>query len=726
MRSSPLFHCGRRLAAVSAALTLLSALLVVLGVTPAAHAAAVAAPRPPLLLLHGYTDTCFGMNEIARAYKSDGDVAPKAYFQQHGFPDVRLVGYYGELMHFQYDDDSGKHDVNDKVGCDAYVGDAQWQGHDKCHASDAANGKDGEGTADGIEHLACMFAWYVYAVNVGDAAHAGTTVDVLAHSMGGLIVRAALALTANKDLALIGNVFPPQIYVRRVITVATPHDGLQGLVRDAFRSRDSSQEVQDMTVCEEYAATCGKNFITSPFLRKLHSAPKPEGVGGTYWGLIGASVPCDNPLDGRQALTCFSGNVSGFDGTDSVVQSSSMMAMPADIKIMYGTVEKTVDKEIHRYDSGGPEYTHEANTCVRDLINYPNFKFGKVCATAPFYLNDGRDGTTKAFVCTVSCNGNTGDFGMIDLGDLGDLDDPSTPATVKYALAQIAAMLPPPPDYTITPLVFRSAENENYVTPEIGSSYKNFTPDRLGMLRARSDERGPWEAWSQVNLSAGHVALRNDFTGTYVSAENGGAYTGADQYMLRARATSIGPWEIFDRVQNADGTFSLKSLATNKYVRVDVNYTGYNQYELRAASTSIGPWEKFTTSTANVRTGCYQFSCDQRLAGFSYNTQTGGLCDDSATSVKQLAYDGGTLELRWSAACETNWARFSKPVAGGRYYIWVMRQNPDFTADGYDFTPLASIDYYADQVYAPGRAARACVKKWQGSAWSAETCTPWN
>jgi hypothetical protein len=64
-------------------------------------------------------------------------------------------------------------------------------------------------------------------------------------------------------------------------------------------------------------------------------------------------------------------------------------------------------------------------------------------------------------------------------------------------------------------------------------------------------------------------------------------------------------------------------------------------------------------------------------------------------------------------------ARFSvyKPSAaparwtsGTTYYLWAGRQSPGFNAWGYEFTGTAGVQYFSDQVYAPG-AAHVCVEE---------------
>ncbi|MEV0231900.1 hypothetical protein [Nonomuraea sp. NPDC050786] len=637
------FPCRRRGALLMS--VLLAALSVMFGLD-ATVAMADTAPRLPVLVVHGYSDTCFGMNATAKQFGQAGDTSISAYLRSHGFPDVRNVGYYDPAagMNFAYDDGTGGPYAYDEVSsghCDVNVTDeTKWSGPGKCKGT----GTPGFGMSDPLEHIACLFAWYVHDVNVGDANHAGTAVDVVAHSMGGLVVRAAeyfSSFPADTHFT-----FPPPIYIRRVVTVATPHDGLQGAVAYFYnKPKFQDQEVMDMTVCKGYADTCTvtaanvganqndpdnkpENLRTSWIMKKLHTVTyKPGGADGrTFWALIGASVACDSWLDGRMANTCWVTDPAGpyhpFTGTDFVVQSDSMLAMPADVKIMYGKVEHFDEgaQKIIAYDSGGPAYTHEANTCFNPGLGWPMPE--KVCATAPFYLNDARSGSTKAFACTASCNGNTGDAGMNDVKYTGSA------VTEPYSLAQIAALLPPPPAYDTTALVLRSDYSKSYVSAELGSDYTGKTPDRLGMLRARAASPGSWEAWTEVFLSSGHIALRNNASGKYVSVELN--YPGADQNELRARSDTIGPWETFDLVWNSDHTYSLWSVAVRKYVSAEMSYTGYNQYELRARADSIGPWERFLNDNAGGASGCFQYACDNLDPTQSFSTQNRAACNAGA------------------------------------------------------------------------------------------------
>ncbi len=591
----PRAHIGSRRSSVL--LSILCVLVTVLAAPVvgivAASPAEAATNRLPLLLVHGYSDDCHdAFNFTSRAYAASYDVTTESYLANHGYSDVRPIGYYnGTWSPVRYDDGSmstGSDDTSPGNCADNVQNDSTGSSH--CNTNWTSQGRALPlYTADPIEHLACLFAWYVYEVNTGANGQAPTAVDILAHSMGGLVTRAAEYYTSaapNHD----GYQFPPQpLRIRRVVTVGTPHGGLQGALAWFYnQSAYSSQEITDMTVCPNYGASCtlqistplysgyAVNLVTSGLMNDLRAGGKPTGAIGTIWELMGSSVQC-NPLDGRTMPTCLLGRkavgLDPYTGTDWVVQSDSMMAMPADFKIMYGDIEHWNGSSLDIYTSGGPSYDHEANTCTYLAIN--------TCATAPFYLNDSRSGAANAWTCTSACNGG-----------ITDVHYTSAATAQLYSLAEIVNRLPP---VATSSFVLRSAAsgNTDYVSAELGYTGANYA-----MLRARATSQGPWEQWTLTPLANGNVALLSNANNLYVSAELG--YTGSDYAELRARAWSIGPWEQFQLVWNGDGTYSLRSAANGDYVSAELGYTGANYGELRARATSIGSWERFTTDTGSL------------------------------------------------------------------------------------------------------------------------------
>jgi hypothetical protein len=109
-----------------------------------------------------------------------------------------------------------------------------------------------------IEHLAYHLAWDIYNRH----SSKGRSVAVVAHSMGGLLIRYALAAVAlhHPD-------FPPLLRIDDVVTLGTPHGGARG----PWPSFEGAEMVPG-----------------SDFLKSLQRVPRPEGVGGTDWLTVGS------------------------------------------------------------------------------------------------------------------------------------------------------------------------------------------------------------------------------------------------------------------------------------------------------------------------------------------------------------------------------------------------------------------------------------------------------
>lgn len=117
-----------------------------------------------------------------------------------------------------------------------------------------------------IRHLAQHWAWYVH----DRFSSRGVSVDVVAHSMGGLVTRYALARVAARDGA-----FPPQLYVEDVVTMGTPHGGT---ALSPFCPR------RDVKV--EQCRQMGRG---SRFVKWLNAnGVAPQTHGGTDWTAVGS------------------------------------------------------------------------------------------------------------------------------------------------------------------------------------------------------------------------------------------------------------------------------------------------------------------------------------------------------------------------------------------------------------------------------------------------------
>jgi hypothetical protein len=137
-------------------------------------------------------------------------------------------------------------------------------------------------------------------------------------------------------------------------------------------------------------------------------------------------------------------------------------------------------------------------------------------------------------------------------------------------------------------------------------------------------------------------------------------------------------------------------------------------------------WDYIVSSSKSLTINfpCAGYVCDNLDPTASFSSSTGAYCSAGGTTVTSISADGGTLEMRWGGNCQVNWARFTPSSSGTFYYIWVGRQSPGFNAYGYEFNGTAGVQYFSNQVYAPG-AAHVCVEQWNGSSWVNQVCTHW-
>jgi len=112
-----------------------------------------------------------------------------------------------------------------------------------------------------IKTLGQELAWDIY----DRYSRYGTAVDVVGHSMGGLIIRAALTGVQKRESG-----FPPYLFVEDVATLSTPHRGV--LAGYACSVTGAPQQCQDMKA-------------NSSFMTWLYD--NPQGASGTDWTVIG-------------------------------------------------------------------------------------------------------------------------------------------------------------------------------------------------------------------------------------------------------------------------------------------------------------------------------------------------------------------------------------------------------------------------------------------------------
>ena len=180
---------------------------------------AVPAADGQMLLVHGYGDAEAGKDCNGSTWKNA---------LAHGPASMTTIGYY----------------EGDR--CDVRIGSAS--------------------NETPIQDIAKNLAWYIHDT--------GRPVDIVAHSMGGLIARVAVLGSAQG-----WDGFPPKLDVDDVVTLGTPH---QGVARPS--AHDDRQWAQ---------MTPG-----SGFLERLHESGLGNGVD---WSLVGsrgdATVSYDSAID---------------------------------------------------------------------------------------------------------------------------------------------------------------------------------------------------------------------------------------------------------------------------------------------------------------------------------------------------------------------------------------------------------------------------------------------
>ncbi|MFI2206037.1 esterase/lipase family protein [Streptomyces sp. NPDC020192] len=125
-----------------------------------------------------------------------------------------------------------------------------------------------------LETIGLDLAWDIY----NHYTLRGMPVDIIAHSMGGLITRYALDAVAKHVHGA-----PPKLYVEDVATLGTPHDG-------------ANQRYTDLC---KFKLQCRQMAPGSDFLKSL--GRNPQSAMGTDWTLIGSGddkyVPLPSAID---------------------------------------------------------------------------------------------------------------------------------------------------------------------------------------------------------------------------------------------------------------------------------------------------------------------------------------------------------------------------------------------------------------------------------------------
>ncbi len=377
----------------------------------------------PLILVHGYEDSC----ENAFAALNQTPTGSEAYatttlafLRAHGWKKVVPVGYYNaSVLSSTGTSDAQSSLCGPSSSPDAYLPDTPGA-QSQCNTAGYGDSSTFGTVNDPLQHVACELAWFIFT----NYTSRHQPVAVLAHSMGGLLIRAALGESgpgSHHD-----SHFPPvSLLVKRVVMVATP-DGLVGAYYTLPASFADTQELEDMNPLS----------TSSTFMQIIGSLGKPQGPGGTFWGLVGASDPAAAfsatgcPALGTPGIPTGSlvsclvqaiGANGAYPDGDGIVSAQAMMAFPADYKILYGALGQLPTPLVADLSTA---YEHEANWCFTPAA----------CLNSPFYLNDGTPERvlTRAWICTRHCN-------QSDLSDLHIGITTARPAL--HSLAEIAWLL---------------------------------------------------------------------------------------------------------------------------------------------------------------------------------------------------------------------------------------------------------------------------------------------
>jgi hypothetical protein len=330
----------------------------------------------PLLLVHGFNDSCAAAWDTL-GYKQDKQTQlPQPNSTAHTylagqFTNIKEVGYYTPDAGC---DENLNNDSN-LTQCNLFGGSASDYGT----------------KSDRLDRLSCLLAWYVYDYYT----QYGAPVNILAHSMGGLLTRYALGATASQWAH-----FPPVLWVNNVVTVATPHGGVWGVYHNAAAASGLGSVELDMMD----PGNAGYSFMNV-----IGSYQKPQGFDGTRWALIGASDASDAFGDGGAEVSFWASQ----DG-DGVVTTDSQMSMTADYKVEYGA----------HTPSWTPGNVADLNTQYEHETQMGCYLWISFCFNGPYYLNDSSAAGTSAWTCG-GCSGRPG----------------GNPVAISRSLATIASQL---------------------------------------------------------------------------------------------------------------------------------------------------------------------------------------------------------------------------------------------------------------------------------------------
>jgi hypothetical protein len=264
----------------------------------------------PILFVHGYNNStgCPSVNEamwnnLKNDLIEDGWTGPK-----------REIGFYScdsNVASTDWIDGYGSHSV--------YYATSPCSPVCSTHENGTSGHLSHNRNTD-LRHLAYHLAWFIYQ----NYSKNGQSVQIVAHSMGGLIVR--WMLYAEQNNSTIGqSVFPPVLYVQDVYTISTMHNG----VVYAFLS--STWQAQQMQR--------GSSFITA--INATSSGRDPQATNGTDWTTMG-NYPSD---------------------TDLVVSDTSAVHMDGGHKLLYVTPRYSHGGSLNDINESWDALTYRCDGC---------------------------------------------------------------------------------------------------------------------------------------------------------------------------------------------------------------------------------------------------------------------------------------------------------------------------------------------------------------------------
>lgn len=275
-------------------LAMIAALALLLGQASPATAAA-APPRDdsvdePVIMIHGFHERPYLGNPVPWGYDCADwwKSARDAMTAQGWTGELRTYGYYqsDENCDWSYTDDTPDEEKQTKLG----------------------------DRNTPLTDIARDLAWKIYR----SYSSKGKSVDVMAHSMGGLVIRSALT-----EVSKANPWFPPYLYVEDVVTYGTPHGGttVSALCGNRFNRFNQCDEMQ----------------INSAFLQ--NQIENPQGAQGTDWTLFGSDF-------------------------DYIVPAWSATGMKADHKVIYDRSARINHQRFHAVTDGtyGMRYQNAPNT----------------------------------------------------------------------------------------------------------------------------------------------------------------------------------------------------------------------------------------------------------------------------------------------------------------------------------------------------------------------------